>query len=144
MYQSVKRVFSVVRTQSVPVYELECLSVRGARFDTRAKLFQRVNVGILTSLYICVFIGCVELIMYISCLAHLPIYRIADLLRLIRGRVVFVNVYALGVCTSASGLWHFLVYKHLAIYMKRLRLWFGADSTAVPALRTFLYSLLLG
>lgn len=40
------------------------------------------------------------------------------LLRLIRGRVVFVNVYALGVYTSASGLWHFfffsLVYKHLA------------------------------
>ena len=38
----------------------------------------------------------------------------------------------------------FLVYKHLAIYMKRLRLWVGADSAAVPALRTVLYFLLLG
>lgn len=34
--------------------------------------------------------------------------------RLIReGRVVFVSVYALGVCTSASGLWHFLDYLNI-------------------------------
>lgn len=38
------------------------------------------------------------------------------ILRLIReDRVVFVSVYALGVCTSASGLWHFFrLFKHLA------------------------------
>lgn len=31
------------------------------------------------------------------------------------GRVVFVSVYALGVYTSASGLWHFFrLFKHLA------------------------------
>ena len=57
--------------------------------------------------FICVFIGCVVFILFICYLVRLPIYRIADLLRLIRDRVVFVNVYALGVCTSASGLWHF-------------------------------------
>lgn len=38
----------------------------------------------------------------------------ADFFRLIReGRVVFVSVYALGVCTSASGLWHFLDYLNI-------------------------------
>lgn len=36
------------------------------------------------------------------------------ILRLIReDRVVFVSVYALGVCTSASGLWHFLDYLNI-------------------------------
>lgn len=36
------------------------------------------------------------------------------ILRFIReDRVVFVSVYALGVCTSASGLWHFLDYLNI-------------------------------
>lgn len=37
--------------------------------------------------------------------------RIFPLIR--EGRVVFVSVYALGVCTSASGLWHFLDYLNI-------------------------------
>lgn len=87
---------------------LKCLSVY-----TYTYIFVHTYTYIpitLNHMFVCLFVGFItnRLPRFANWVADfLLLCFIFIYLRLIRGRVVFVSVYALGVCTSASGLWHF-------------------------------------